>query len=113
MRFKERVSGYYSNAQHQIDGKNLVLLFEQGMKNSMQCEDNAVILIKVAKIVRNDILSLNGLNFDAYFQQGCQQDSVPTTLKLLVTMVLRGADCRPGFSEFTSMPLNSTNNCLQ
>ena len=56
VRFKERVSGNYSNVQHQIDGKNLVLVFEQGMKNSMQCEENAVILIKVAKIVRNDIL---------------------------------------------------------
>ena len=56
VRFNERVLEFFSNAQQQIDGKNLVLVFEQGMKNSMQCEENAVILMKVAKIVRNDIL---------------------------------------------------------
>ena len=56
VRFNERVLEYFSNAQQQIDGKNLVLVFEQGMKNSMQCEENAMTLMKVAKIVRNDIL---------------------------------------------------------
>ena len=55
-------------------------------KNCMQCEENAVILMKASKIVRNDILSSNGFTFDVSFKQGCQQDSVPTTLKLLVTI---------------------------
>ena len=81
VRFKEQVLEHFSNAQQQTDGKNLVLVFEQGMKNSMPCEENAMTLMKVAKIIHNDILSLNGLNFDAYFEQGCQQDSVPMTLQ--------------------------------
>lgn len=96
VRFKERVLEYFPNAQQQNDRKNLVLVFEQGMqqmlKNSMQCQENAVILMKAARIVRDDILSSNGFTFNASFQQGCQQDSVPTTLKLLVTMIIKGAD---------------------
>ena len=48
------------------------------MKNSMQSLENVVILMKAAKIVRNDILSLNEFTFYVSFLQGCQQDLLPT-----------------------------------
>lgn len=71
-----------------------MLVFEQGMqqmiKTSVQVD--ALVLMKAARIVRNDIVSFKGFKFDSSFPHGCQEESVPETLKLLVTMLLRGAD---------------------
>ena len=98
VRFKERVLEYFPNAQEQNDGKNVKLVFEQGMqqmlKKSVGCDyqEDMLILMKAARIVRTDIFSSSGFNFNASFPQGCQKESLPTTLKWLVTMLLRGAD---------------------
>ena len=64
------------------------------LKNSMQYGHQE-------NVDGNDILSSNGFNFNASFPQGCQQDSVPMTLKLLVTMLLRGADQDSADSQMT------------
>ena len=55
-------------------------------------QEDMFILMKAARIVRNDIFSSNGFNFNASFSQTCQKESLPMTLKLLVTMLLREAD---------------------
>ena len=62
--FKERVLNYFPNAQEQNDGKNVTLVFEQGMqqmlKTSMQCsthQQDALILMTATKIVCNEIFS--------------------------------------------------------
>jgi hypothetical protein len=76
------------NAQEQNDGKNV---FEQGMqqmlKKSVGCDyqEDMLILMKAARIVRTDIFSSSGFSFNASFPQGCQKESLPTTLKLLAT----------------------------
>ncbi len=98
VRFKERVLLHFPNAQEQNDGKNVILVFDQGLqqilKKSMESDsqEDMFILMKAARIVRNDIFSFNGFNFNASFPQACQKGSLPMTLKLLVTMLLRGAD---------------------
>ena len=97
-RFKEQVLEYFTNAQVQSDGKNMVLVFEKGiqemLKQAMKCdhEGDALILMKAARIVREDIFKSKGFNFNGSFPSDCQQKSLPTTLKSLVTMLLRGAD---------------------
>ena len=53
---------------------------------------NDIILMNAARIVCNDIISSNGFNFNASFPQAWQKESLSVTLKLLVTMLLRGAD---------------------
>ena len=98
-RFKQQVLEYFPNAQEQNDGKNTILIFEQGMqqmfKRSIQESDyqeDALILMKAAKIVRNEIFTSSWFNFNGEFPSGCQQESVPTSLKILVNMLLRGGD---------------------
>ena len=61
-RFKDRVLNYFPNSQEQNNGKNVILILEQGMqqmlKTSVECsnyQEDALILMKAAKIVRNDI----------------------------------------------------------
>ena len=91
---------HFLHAQEQSDGKNSVLVFEQGMQHMLKqatkndYEEDALILAKVARIVREDIFSSNGFNFDASFPPDCQQKFVPTSLKSLVTMLMRGADLK-------------------
>ncbi len=48
-------------------------------------EDDALVLSKAAKIVREDILNSNGFQFIGSFFPNCQQDSVPTNLSFYVT----------------------------
>ena len=97
-RFKEQVLRYFPSAQQQSDGKNAILVFEKGMqeilKQTMKCdhEEDALILMKAAKIVRADIFQSKGFNFNGSFLSNCQQESLPTTFKSLVTMLLKGAD---------------------
>ena len=98
VRFKKQVLEYFTNAQEQSDGKNKVLVFEKGiqqmLKQTMKCdhEGDALILMKAARIVREDIFKSKGFNFNGSFPSDCQQESLPTTLKSLVTMLLRRAD---------------------
>ena len=55
-------------------------------------EGDALILMKAARIVCEEIFKSKGFNFNGSFPSDCQQESLPTTLKSLVTMLLRGAD---------------------
>ena len=99
-RFKEKILQYFPQAQEQSDGKHIVLIFPEGMqlmlKEAMNCdhERDAAILAKAAKIVRNEILQRTGFHFDASFPASCQEQSVPSTLKILVAMLLNGPDVK-------------------
>ncbi len=90
---KERVLAYFPQAQEQSDGRNKVLVFEHGMqqmlKQAIACdyEGDALVLAKAAKIVRREIVSYKGFHFDGKFSSGCQQESVPSTLKTRVYAV--------------------------
>jgi hypothetical protein len=89
VRFKEQVVGFFPQAQVQNDGKYLVLVFDQGMKQLLKkaftdYEGDAAVLAKAAKIIREDIFTSAGFHFDATFPPNCQETSVPTTLKMLV-----------------------------
>ena len=99
-RFKESILSYFPQAQEQSDGKNKILVFEQGMqqmlKQATACdyESEALLLAKVAKIIRKEIVSHKGFYFDGKFPSGCQQVSLPSTLKTLVSMLLYGANLK-------------------
>ena len=63
-RFKDRVPNCFPNAQEQNDGKNIILIFEQGMQQMLKTtvessnyqEEDALILTKAAKIVRMKLI---------------------------------------------------------
>lgn len=100
VRFKKQVLRYYPTAKEQSDGKNVCLVFEQGMQkmlkshqaaeNQSDHQEDVETLMKAANIVRNEIFPSSWFKFNASFPPECQQQSVPTTLKLLVTMLLKG-----------------------
>ncbi|KAG0714919.1 hypothetical protein GWK47_013185 [Chionoecetes opilio] len=97
-RFKEQVLNHFPHGQEQSAGKEVILVFEQGMQGMLKqafkldFEGDALILAKAARIVRNEIFSSSGFNFDGAFPSDCQQKTVPTQLKSLITMLMKGAD---------------------
>ena len=104
-RFKESLLEYFPQAQEQSDGKNKLLVFEQGMqqmlKQATACdyESEALLLAKAAKIIQKQIVTHKGFHFDGKFPSGCQQMSVPSTLKTLVSMLLYGANLKTKISQ--------------
>ena len=98
--FKEKILMYFPQAQEQSDGKHKILVFEQGMqqmvKQGMTCdyEGAALLLAKAARIVRKDNASHKGFHFGGIFGSSCQQESVPSTLKTIVSMLLNSADLK-------------------
>jgi len=96
--FREQILSHFPEAQTQSDGKNVLLVFDQGMQQLLKqssgatnYEDDALILSKAAKIVRKAILESSSFEFDGSFPPNCQQNSVPTNLKCLVSMLLSGS----------------------
>lgn len=96
IRLKEEVLGYFPQAQEESDGKNKVLVFEEGMREMLQqamssdYEHEVLLLAKTAKLVRKEIASHPGFHFDGNFPSDCQEQSVPSVLKTLVCMILNG-----------------------
>ncbi len=87
------------------------------IKKAMACdyEGDALLLAKAAKLVRKEIANYSGFTFDGRFPPGCQQGSVPATLKTIVSMVLNGPDLRDQNSIDSQANLTisgaSTSNC--
>ncbi len=81
--------------QEQSDGKQVILLFPKGIKQILnitsQCKSDVVQLASVAKYIRNEMFQEESkFKFDGHFPSNCQKDSVPYSLKLLVSMILNG-----------------------
>ena len=55
-------------------------------------DDEAAILAKAARIVQRDMLNENKPEFDGKFDEKCQQEYVPQSLKTLVAMTLGGVN---------------------
>ena len=66
------------------------------MKQAIACdyEGDALLLTKAARIVRKDIASHKRFHFDGKFGSSCQQESVLSTLKTIVFMLLNSADLK-------------------
>ena len=80
------------------------------MKQALACdyEGDAQLLAKAAKIVRRDIVLHNGFKFES----GCQKESVPFTLKTLVSMLLNGANLKHQDSIDSQASLTISQNIL-
>ena len=80
----------------QTIGKEVLLVFDNdiGSALSMACthdqDMDALHLAKAAQIVRREMFNTRN-RFDGSFAQGCQESSVPLSLKALVQMILEGA----------------------
>ena len=78
-------------------GKTVVLIFREGMQEILKerlkdrdYSENARTLRKAAQIIRHDIFEFVAPKFSGSFTDDCQENSVPTTLKTLASMLLYG-----------------------
>ncbi len=97
-RLKLRLLDNFSGkCQEQSDGRNILIVFNEGMKkvlkdavNNLDYESEALMMIKLVKHLRKEILSWKPPPFTGQFPPNCQEFSVPTILKLFVSMLLNG-----------------------
>lgn len=100
-RLKDRLLERFPEAQEQYDGRNTVLIFNEGMRNMLKealknrdFNEDAVILAKAATIVRKDIFCHQGFQFTGSFPAECQKNALPSSLKSLVSMILNGPNLK-------------------
>ena len=67
----------------------MLLIFDTKMEQMM----------KPAKIVREDILNSDVMQFNGSFGANCQQQSIPTNVKYLVSMLLNGCTIKDQDSQ--------------
>jgi len=98
---KEKLLIQFPQAQEQSVGKNKVMVFEQGMQQMLKqvmmesnYENEAIILAKAAKIVWKEIIGHKSFHFDGKFPIFCQQTSVPSSLKMLISLLLNGTSLK-------------------
>lgn len=100
-RLKESLLENFIEAQVQSDGKNVVIVFKKTMQHLVKqaithskrdFTKDAIVLAKAAATVRKDLLTYKGYEFYASFGEQCQQNSIPSSLKSLISMMLTGVD---------------------
>lgn len=99
-RFKDLILEYFPGAQEQSQSKYTIIAFKEGMQDVLKqaveenVEEDVATLAKAAAIVREDIFAADSFVFDGSFPRDCQEKSVPTSLKTLVSMLLYGTNLK-------------------
>ncbi|KAG1656278.1 LMBR1 domain-containing protein 2 [Nymphon striatum] len=97
-RLKIQLLGHFlDGCQEQSDGKNILLVFNEGLKKILKLavdsrifEAEAISMVKLVKAVREEIFDWKLSQFTGSFKHNCQEESVPTSLKSLISMLLNG-----------------------
>ena len=91
---KQSILDHFKIAHSQYDGKDAILVFNEGMqamlKNAIRnchCAKDAQILRQAANIARKDILDHNGFRFSGKSSKQCQEKSVSMSAKSLVALI--------------------------
>ena len=100
-RLKNDLLEHFPESQEQQEGKSTLIVFREGMKNMLKealkkhdFNEDAWILAKAAVIVRKDIFNHEGFKFTGSFQQNCQERSVPSSLKSLISLIVNGLNLK-------------------
>ena len=100
-RLKEHLLEYFKEAREQFDGRNTFLVLKEGMRNMIQdalkkrvFSEDALILARAASIIRKDILNHEGILFNGSFAEKCQDRSLPSSLKTLISLILNGSNLK-------------------
>ena len=110
-RLKLKLLGKFGQeCQEQTDGKNTLLVFNEGLQKLMKVaaesrdyDDEALMKTKLVKTVRRDMFDWKSFELKGNFDENCQEKAVPTTLKALVSMLLNG----PNVEEQESIVLQA------
>ena len=90
---KDRILANVPGLQAHKKGRDIYQAFNDEVATALQqaCErafDNeAITLLKKTMIIRRDIMDMKS-KFNGSFTDGCQQESVPESLKILIGMIL-------------------------
>lgn len=98
-RLKNSLLDFFPEAQEESDGRNVLIVFKKAIQRLLKdgvfqrdYSEDAMVLAKASSIIRNDIFSHNPFKFSGNFSEGCQESSVPATLKCLISMLLYGVN---------------------
>lgn len=92
---KNRIIAAVPDLQAHKQGRDVLLIFNEDVGGALKqattrnYDDDAMILSKAAQIVRKDMMKSHYI-FQGSFEIGCQQKSVPQSLKTLIGMILGG-----------------------
>ena len=100
-RLKERLLEHFPEADEQCDGRNTIITFNKGVQSILRealkerdFSEDANILAKAATIIRTDIFNHGNFKFTGCFQSNCQENSVPSSLKLLISLIVNGPNLK-------------------
>ena len=100
-RLKKQLLEHFKEAQEQSDGKNTILVFKEGMRNMLKealkkrdFTEDAQILAKAASIIRKDIFNHDAFKFEGSFPENCQETSLPSSLKTLISLIFNGVSLK-------------------
>ena len=101
-RLKVKLLEHFSpDCQEQTDGKQCLLVFNEGMQRLLKdaiitqdFENEALSMARVSKVIRREITDGDFFNFSGSFPKNCKENSVPTGLKSLISMLLYGPNIK-------------------
>ena len=78
-----------------LQGREYVLMFDRDLgdaiKKACSYDSEALHLAKTAQLIRRELFQSTS-SFDGRFKNECQENSVPSTLKALISMIVNGPD---------------------
>ena len=94
MRLREKLLANVPDLFSTHEGKNIVLMFNKDLgaaiKQACTQDSQAVGLVRAAEVVRREIFKFTAA-FNGNFEDGCQEKSVPATLRTLIALILDGS----------------------
>ena len=64
-------------------------------------------IVSTAKIIREDIFNHNGFSFKGNLKKSCQNDSIPASLKTLMSMIINGTGLKDQERQETQASLSA------
>ena len=92
-RLKERILSAYPDLTAHTEGRDILLVpqNEIGVLKEAKNDSDAQHLARAATIIQRDILQIKN-SFNGTFPQECQKDSIPASLKTLISMIVKGSN---------------------
>jgi hypothetical protein len=92
-RLRKRLLNTIPDLISSFKGKEYVLCFDRDVGRAMETactyDSDALDLVKVANLIRRELAKVEN-TFNGYFQDGCQNASVPLLLQSFIGMVING-----------------------
>lgn len=93
-RLKERILTAFPDLTAVAPGRDVLLVLKEDIgemvNRAKEKDSEAYHLAKAANIVRRDMLKAKN-TFNGTFQQSCQKDAIPVSLKILIDLILKGS----------------------